>query len=191
MSAVGALVALDSTLLELVIFDELTECAVAPQDRLRAVTTSCWLVVGGRAVDFRNDEAFFRPRATLRGCIGLFGQPILPLLRRRLFVDCGEWGAGSIVPAALMKRCQAVVGFYLPQIMTRDLPRACGRSPAGSPPGTSSSPSAPTTRWRRPPRPTKPSKAARPPARSSSIPEARKAPRRETALAPSSPTTEN
>src|SRR5215203_6977045 len=30
-----------------------------------------------------------------------------------------EWGAGTIVPAALMKRCQAVVGLYLPQIMTR------------------------------------------------------------------------
>ena len=40
-------------------------------------------------------------------------------MRRRLFVDCGEWGAGNIVPAALMKRCQALVGFHLPQIMTR------------------------------------------------------------------------
>jgi hypothetical protein len=33
---------------------------------------------------------------------------------------------------------------------TLDLPRACGRSLAGSPPGTSSSPSVPATSWRRP-----------------------------------------
>ncbi|HET7480685.1 MAG TPA: zinc-binding dehydrogenase, partial [Rubrobacteraceae bacterium] len=26
---------------------------------------------------------------------------------------------GSIIPLALMKRCHAVVGFYLPQIMSR------------------------------------------------------------------------
>jgi len=63
---------------------------------------------------------------------------------------------------------------------TRDLPRACGRSSAGSPPVTSSSPSVPATRWRRPPRPTKPSKAASPPAKSSSVPEARQAMGRET-----------
>jgi hypothetical protein len=117
MSAVGALVALDPHLLEFVIFDGLTKCAVEPQDRLRAVTTS-FGVVGGRAVDFGNDEAFFRPRATHRDRIGLFGQAILSRLRR-LFVDPSEWGAGSIVPTALMKRCQAMVEFYLPQIMTR------------------------------------------------------------------------
>jgi NADPH:quinone reductase-like Zn-dependent oxidoreductase len=118
MSTVGALVALDPHLLEFVNFDGLTNCAVEPQDRLRAVTTSLG-VVGGRAVDFGNDEASFRPRATLRNRIGLFGQAILSRLRRRLFVDRSEWGAGSIVPTALMKRCQAMVEFYLPQIMTR------------------------------------------------------------------------
>ncbi|MBA3616815.1 MAG: quinone oxidoreductase family protein [Rubrobacter sp.] len=44
-------------------------------------------------------------------CLNVFG--------RMVVFGAASGERGTIVPAALMKRCHAVVGFYLPQIMTR------------------------------------------------------------------------
>ncbi len=44
-------------------------------------------------------------------CLNVFGQMVV------FGAASGEWG--SIIPVVLMKRCHAVVGFYLPQIMRR------------------------------------------------------------------------
>ncbi|MDQ3941901.1 MAG: quinone oxidoreductase [Actinomycetota bacterium] len=50
------------------------------------------------------------PEKNLR-CLAAFG--------RMVVFGAASGERGTIVPAALMKKCQAVVGFYLPQIMTR------------------------------------------------------------------------
>jgi NADPH2:quinone reductase len=44
-------------------------------------------------------------------CLNVFG--------RMVVFGAASRERGSIVPATLMKRCHAVVGFYLPQIMRR------------------------------------------------------------------------
>jgi NADPH:quinone reductase len=49
----------------------------------------------------------FLDSRSYRGCVVVFSST----------AASGERGASF--PTALMKRCQAVVGFYLPQIMTR------------------------------------------------------------------------
>ncbi len=50
------------------------------------------------------------PQKNLK-CLNVFG--------RMVVFGAASRERGTIVPAALMKRCQAVVGFYLPQIMRR------------------------------------------------------------------------
>ena len=46
-----------------------------------------------------------------RECLNVFG--------RMVVFGAASGDRGNLVPAALMKRCQAVVGFYLPQVMRR------------------------------------------------------------------------
>ena len=63
-------------------------------------------------------------------CLNVFG--------RMVVFGAASRERGTIVPVALMKRCHAVVGFYLPQIMRRpDLfVPACRRYSPGSPRAT-------------------------------------------------------